>query len=32
VAAVTEEGVRELGLAPGEPVTYAFKASAVQVF
>lgn len=32
VAAVTEEGVRELGLAPGAPVTYAFKASAVQVF
>jgi molybdopterin-binding protein len=32
VAAVTEEGVRELELAPGAPVTYAFKASAVQVF
>jgi molybdopterin-binding protein len=32
VAAVTEEAVRELGLGPGTPVTYAFKASAVQVF
>lgn len=32
VAAVTEEAVRELALTPGAPVTYAFKASAVQVF
>jgi tungstate transport system ATP-binding protein len=32
VAAVTEEAVRELGLAPGEAVTCAFKASAVRVF
>ena len=32
VAAVTEEGVAELGLAPGATVTYAFKASAVRVF
>ena len=32
VAAVTEEAVRELGLSPGAPVTYAFKASAVRVF
>ena len=32
VAAVTEEAVRELGLVPGAPVTYAFKASAVRIF
>lgn len=32
VAAVTEEAVRDLGLTPGAPVTYSFKASAVQVF
>ncbi len=32
VAVVTEEAVRELGLVPGSPVTFAFKASAVRVF
>jgi molybdate transport system ATP-binding protein/molybdate/tungstate transport system ATP-binding protein len=32
VAAVTEEAVRELGLVPGAPVTYGFKASAVRIF
>lgn len=32
VAAVTEEAVHDLGLSPGARVTYAFKASAVQVF
>jgi tungstate transport system ATP-binding protein len=32
VAVVTEEAVRELALAPGTPVTFAFKASAVRVF
>ena len=32
VATVTEDAARELGLAPGTAVTFAFKASAVQVF
>jgi len=32
VAVVTEDAVRELGLVPGSPVTFAFKASAVRVF
>jgi len=32
VAVVTPEAVRDLGLAPGSPVTFAFKASAVRVF
>jgi tungstate transport system ATP-binding protein len=32
VAMVTVEAVRDLGLAPGSPVTFAFKASAVRVF
>lgn len=32
VAAVTPEAVRELGLAPGAPVVFAFKAAAVRVF
>jgi tungstate transport system ATP-binding protein len=32
VAVVTEEAIRELGLVPGSPVTFAFKASAVRVF
>ena len=32
VAVVTEEAVRELALAPGSPVTFTFKASAVRVF
>jgi molybdopterin-binding protein len=32
VALVTENAARELGLAPGVAVTFAFKASAVQVF
>ena len=32
VALVTDEAARELGLAPGGPVTFAFKASAVRVF
>jgi tungstate transport system ATP-binding protein len=32
VAIVTEEAVRELGLTPGAPVVFAFKASAVRVF
>jgi molybdopterin-binding protein len=31
-AVVTEEAVRELALAPGRPVVYTFKASAVRVF
>lgn len=31
-AVVTDEAVRELGLAPGLPVVFAFKASAVRVF
>jgi molybdopterin-binding protein len=32
VAAVTPEAVREMGLAPGAPVVFAFKAAAVRVF
>jgi tungstate transport system ATP-binding protein len=32
VAVVTEEAARELQLAPGDPVVFAFKASAVRVF
>jgi tungstate transport system ATP-binding protein len=32
IAAVTPEAVRELGLAPGTPVVFAFKAAAVRVF
>jgi tungstate transport system ATP-binding protein len=32
VAVVTEEAARELQLAPGGPVVFAFKASAVRVF
>jgi molybdopterin-binding protein len=32
VAAVTPEAVRELGLVPGAPVVFAFKAAAVRVF
>ncbi len=32
VALVTTDAVRDLGLAPGAPVTFAFKASAVRVF
>jgi len=32
VAAVTPDAVRELGLAPGAPVVFAFKAAAVRVF
>ncbi|HEX4573911.1 MAG TPA: ATP-binding cassette domain-containing protein [Gemmatimonadales bacterium] len=32
VALVTEEATRDLELAPGSAVTFAFKASAVQVF
>src|SRR5258708_927007 len=32
VATVTENAAQELGLAPGVAVTFAFKASAVQVF
>ena len=32
VAAVTEEAVWDLALGPGTPVTYSFKASAVQIF
>jgi len=32
VAAVTEEAARDLALAPGNPVAFAFKASAVRVF
>jgi molybdopterin-binding protein len=32
IALVTEEAVRELALAPGSPVTFTFKASAVRVF
>jgi molybdopterin-binding protein len=31
-AVVTEDAVRELGLAPGRPVVYVFKANAVRVF
>jgi tungstate transport system ATP-binding protein len=32
VAAITEEAVAELGIIPGTPVTYTFKAAAVRVF
>jgi molybdopterin-binding protein len=32
VAVVTEAAVRDLALAPGRPVVFAFKASAVRVF
>lgn len=32
IAVVTPEAVRDLGLAPGSPVTFSFKASAVRVF
>jgi len=32
VAVVTEEAARDLQLAPGSPVAFAFKASAVRVF
>jgi tungstate transport system ATP-binding protein len=32
VAMITEEAARDLSLAPGSPVTFAFKASAVRVF
>jgi len=32
IAVVTEEAVRELALAPGSPVVFSFKASAVRVF
>src|SRR5207253_3820627 len=32
VAVVTEEATRDLALAPGSPVAFAFKASAVRVF
>jgi tungstate transport system ATP-binding protein len=32
VAVVTEDAVRDLGLTPGSPVVYSFKASAVRVF
>ena len=32
IAVITEEAARDLGLAPGSPVTFAFKASAVRVF
>jgi len=32
VAVVTAEAARELALAPGSPVVFSFKASAVQVF
>src|SRR2546426_8652622 len=32
VAVVTEEAARDLQLAPGGPVVFAFKASAVRVF
>jgi molybdopterin-binding protein len=32
VAVVSEEAVRDLGLAPGSPVVFSFKASAVRVF
>src|SRR6266540_1377727 len=32
VAVVTEEAARDLQLAPGSPVVFAFKASAVRVF
>ncbi len=32
VAVITEDAVRDLGLAPGGPVVFSFKASAVRVF
>jgi tungstate transport system ATP-binding protein len=32
VAVITEEAVRDLGLTPGAPVVFSFKASAVRVF
>ena len=32
VAVVTEEALRDLALAPGSPVVFSFKASAVRVF
>jgi molybdate transport system ATP-binding protein/molybdate/tungstate transport system ATP-binding protein len=32
VAVVTAEAARDLAIAPGAPVVFAFKASAVQVF
>ena len=32
IAVITEEAARDLALAPGSPVTFAFKASAVRVF
>jgi molybdopterin-binding protein len=32
VAVITEEAVRDLGLMPGAPVVFSFKASAVRVF
>ncbi|HYL56869.1 MAG TPA: ABC transporter ATP-binding protein [Gemmatimonadales bacterium] len=32
VAVITEEAVRDLGLVPGAPVVFSFKASAVRVF
>jgi tungstate transport system ATP-binding protein len=32
VAVITEEAVRDLGLVPGSPVVFSFKASAVRVF
>ena len=32
VAVVTEEATRDLALAPGSPVAFAFKATAVRVF
>jgi len=32
IAVVTEEAVRDLGLVPGSPVVFSFKASAVRVF
>ena len=32
VAVVTEDAARDLGLTPGSPIAFAFKASAVRVF
>ena len=32
VAAITAEAARDLALAPGSPVVFSFKATAVQVF
>ena len=32
VAAISDEAVRDLGLTPGSPAVFAFKASAVRVF